>query len=55
MNQYWFVRFHHADNKANEDEIPRDVADLKIRYAESLTRTEIEPPKVLDHSLSPRC
>ena len=29
MNPYWFISFHYTDNKTNEDEILRDVADLK--------------------------
>jgi hypothetical protein len=29
MNPYWFISFHYSDNKTNEDEILRDVADLK--------------------------
>ncbi len=29
MNPYWFISFHYTDNKTNEDEIVRDVADLK--------------------------
>ena len=29
MNPYWFISFHYTDNKTNEDEILRDVADLR--------------------------
>jgi len=29
MNPYWFISFHYTDNKTNEDEIVKDVADLK--------------------------
>jgi len=29
MNPYWFISFHYTDNKTNEDEILRDVGDLK--------------------------
>jgi hypothetical protein len=29
LNPYWFISFHYTDNKTNEDEILRDVADLK--------------------------
>ena len=29
MNPYWFISFHYTDNKTNEDEILKDVADLK--------------------------
>ena len=29
MNPYWFISFHYTDNKTNEDEILRDIADLK--------------------------
>jgi len=29
MNPYWFISFHYTDNKINEDEILKDVADLK--------------------------
>jgi len=29
MNHYWFISFHYTDNKTIEDEILRDVADLK--------------------------
>ena len=29
MNPCWFISFHYTDNKTNEDEILRDVADLK--------------------------
>jgi len=29
MNLYWFISFHYTDNKTNEDEILKDVADLK--------------------------
>lgn len=29
MKPYWFISFHYTDNKTNEDEILRDVADLK--------------------------
>ena len=29
LNPYWFISFHYTDNKTNEDEILRDIADLK--------------------------
>lgn len=29
MNPYWFISFHYTDNKTNEDEILKDVADIK--------------------------
>jgi len=29
INPYWFISFHYTYNKTNEDEILRDVADLK--------------------------
>jgi len=29
MNPYWFISFHYTDSKTNEDEILKDVADLK--------------------------
>jgi hypothetical protein len=29
MNPYWFISFHYTDNKTNEDEVLRDVDDLK--------------------------
>jgi hypothetical protein len=29
MNPYWFISFYYTDNKDNEDEVLRDVADLK--------------------------
>ena len=29
MNPHWFISFHYTDNKTSEDEILRDVADLK--------------------------
>jgi hypothetical protein len=29
MNPHWFISFHYTDNKTNEDEILKDVADLK--------------------------
>jgi hypothetical protein len=29
LNPYWFISFHYTDNKTNEDEILKDVADLK--------------------------
>jgi len=29
MNPYWFISFHSTDNKINENEILKDVADLK--------------------------
>ena len=29
MKPYWFISFHYTDNKTKEDEILRDVADLK--------------------------
>jgi len=29
MNPYWFISFHYTDNKINEDEILKDIADLK--------------------------
>jgi hypothetical protein len=29
MNPHWFISFHYTDNKTNEDEVLRDVADLK--------------------------
>lgn len=29
MNPHWFISFHYTDYKTNEDEILRDVADLK--------------------------
>jgi hypothetical protein len=32
MNPCWFISFHYTDNKTNEDEILRDVADLKNTF-----------------------
>ncbi len=29
MNPHWFISFHYTDNKTNEEEILKDVADLK--------------------------
>ena len=29
MNPHWFISFHYTDNKTNEDEVLRDVANLK--------------------------
>jgi len=29
LNPYWFIGFHYTDDKTNEDEILKDVADLK--------------------------
>ena len=29
LKPYWFISFHYTDNKINEDEILKDVADLK--------------------------
>lgn len=29
MNPHWFISFHYTDNKTNEDEILKDVANLK--------------------------
>lgn len=29
MNPHWFISFHYTDNKITEDEVLRDVADLK--------------------------
>ena len=29
MNPHWFISFHYTDNKTNEDEVLRDVGDLK--------------------------
>jgi hypothetical protein len=29
MSPHWFISFHYTDNKTNEDEVLRDVADLK--------------------------
>jgi hypothetical protein len=29
MNPHWFISFHYTDNKDNEDEVLKDVADLK--------------------------
>jgi len=29
INPYWFISFHYTDNKTNEDEILKYVADLK--------------------------
>lgn len=29
MNPHRFISFHYTDNKTNEDEVLRDVADLK--------------------------
>jgi len=29
MNPHWFISFHYTENKTNEDEVLKDVADLK--------------------------
>jgi len=29
MNPYWVISFHYTDSKTNEDEVLKDVADLK--------------------------
>jgi len=29
MNPYWFISFHYTDDKTNEAEVLKDVADLK--------------------------
>jgi len=55
MNPHWFISFHYTDNKTNEDEALKDVADLKIKSAESPIRIVIDRSRKLDHSLIQKC
>lgn len=45
MNPYWFISFHYTDNKTNEDEILRDIADLKNKIRRVAYKNRDRPIK----------
>ena len=45
INPYWFISFHYIDHKTNEDEILRDVADLKNKIRRVTFKNRDRPIK----------
>lgn len=45
MNPYLFISFHYTDNKTNEDEILRDIADLKNKIRRVAYKNRDRPIK----------
>ena len=55
MNPHWFISFHYTDNKTNEDEVLKDLADLKNKIRRIAYNNRNDPPRMLDHFLIQKC